>query len=476
MTVVALLAHGIGGRTDLPLPAWMFRYGAAAAVLASFVALALFWPRARLEGGKPDCVLGLAGAAGDVLAAVTLVLTVVVRALGLLAFALVLTAAAIGDVEASRNLAPVAVYVTFWVGLAVVSGFVGDLWRVLSPFDTLAAIGQRLRPGGHDADDAVEAAAERQRVVEPEDAHVDGAEAEVEADDPAEPSCWPAAAALLVFVWVELVYPDRAEPRKLFVLMAAYAVVMLAAAARYGRSWLRRGEAFSVLFGVLAHMAPLHRDEDGRLRLRPPFVGLATLQPRPGLEAIVMIALGSTTFDGVTRTQMWADITTDLTGASRTMADTAGLLWCIGMVAIAYIGAMRVGAGLVGYQRSPDQLRADFVHSLVPIALAYAVAHYFSLLVLEGQAPLALISDPFGRGWDLFGTATWKVNFNLVSPRAIAFVQAGAIVVGHVAGVVIAHDRALALFDRTTATRSQYPLLAVMVLFTVGGLFLLLGG
>ena len=474
MRGAALLAHGIGGRTDLPLPAWLFRYGAAAAVLASFAALAVFWPTARLEGGDGGRVLAGPGGSGR------RALTVGLRTLGLVTFAVVLVAAAVGDPEASRNLAPVVVYVTFWVGLAFLSGLVGDLWAVLSPFDTLAALGQRLRVGRR-TDVQHEAG-----VAEPTDAtDATDADADVDADADADADatderddrgCWPAAATLLVFVWVELVYPDRAEPRKLFVLMAAYSVVMLAAAARWGRSWLRQGEAFSVLFSVLAHMAPLHRDEQGRLRLRAPFVGLATLEPRRGLEALVMVALGSTTFDGVTRTQLWSDITTDLSGASRTMADTAGLLWCIGMVAIAYIGAMRVAAGLVGYERSPDQLRADFVHSLVPIALAYAVAHYFSLLVLEGQAPLALASDPFGRGWDLFGTATWKVDFNLVSPRAIAFVQAGAIVVGHVAGVVIAHDRALALFDRRSATRSQYPLLAVMVLFTVGGLFLLLGG
>lgn len=462
MIVGTLLAHGIGGRTDLPLPAWMFRYGAATAVLASFAALALFWPEARLESGRRGWALS--GPGGRLRGAVT----ALVRALGLGTFAAVLAAAAVGDAEASRNLAPLAVYVTFWVGLAFVSGFVGDLWLVLSPFDTLAAIGQRLRQAAA----SIGRWRRRDGTVEPPEAEAaDGA-----GEEAADRGCWPAAAGLLVFVWVELVYPDRAEPRKLFVLAAAYSVVVLLGAARWGRGWLRQGEAFSVLFGVLAHMAPFHRDEEGRLRLRPPFVGLATLEPRPGLEALIMIALGSTTFDGVTRTQLWGDITTDLTGASRTVADTAGLLWCIGMVAIAYIGAMRVGAGLVGYRRSPDRLRADFVHSLVPIALAYAVAHYFSYLVLEGQIPLALVSDPFGRGWDLFGTATWKVNYNLVSPRAIAFVQAGAIVVGHVAGVVIAHDRALALFDRQTATRSQYPLLAVMVLFTVGGLFLLLGG
>jgi len=112
----------------------------------------------------------------------------------------------------------------------------------------------------------------------------------------------------------------------------------------------------------------------------------------------------------------------------------------------------------------------------VPIVLAYAVAHYFSLLLLEGQSAVSLISNPLGRGWDLFGTADRRVNFTLVTPLTVAYVQCGAIVVGHVAGVVVAHDRALALFDQRLATRSQYPLLAAMVLFTVGGLLLLLGG
>jgi hypothetical protein len=112
---------------------------------------------------------------------------------------------------------------------------------------------------------------------------------------------------------------------------------------------------------------------------------------------------------------------------------------------------------------------------LVPIAFAYALAHYFSLLVFEGQSAIALASDPFGQGWDLFGTAGNAVNFTLVSTTVIAYVQASGIIAGHVAGVVVAHDRALALFPDREATRSQYPLLVAMVLFTVGGLALLLG-
>jgi hypothetical protein len=444
-----ILAHGLGGRVDLPLPAWMFGYGAAAAVVVSFAALALFWPTARLEhgtGGRAVAATGsppvriLAGAA---------------RWAALALFVVVLVAAAIGDDSSRTNLAPVVVYIVLWVGVFFASGLMGDVWRVLSPFDTLAAGLDRLRS----------------RPV------VGSAEADDDEDgEAADRGYWPAAAGLLAFVWVELVYPERARPRALFVLMAAYTLVVLAAAARHGRQWLRRGEPFAALFGVVAHAAPLHTGDDGRLRVRPPFVGLAQLEWRPGLEALVLIALGSTTYDGVTRTQSWVDLTGDLGGNVATLAGTAGLLWSILAVSLAYVGAMIVAARLVKGGFGSDDLRASFVHSLVPIVVAYAVAHYFSLLVLEGQAAIALASDPLGRGWDLFGTASRVVDFTLVSPRTVAYVQCGAIVAGHVAGVVVAHDRALALFDKQDATRSQYPLLAVMVLFTVGGLFLLLGG
>ncbi|HVM03119.1 MAG TPA: hypothetical protein VM263_10655, partial [Acidimicrobiales bacterium] len=116
-----------------------------------------------------------------------------------------------------------------------------------------------------------------------------------------------------------------------------------------------------------------------------------------------------------------------------------------------------------------------FVPSLVPILLAYTIAHYFSLLVFEGQGALALASDPFGSGWDLFGTADWRIDFTAVTVATIAYVQAGAIVVGHVAGVVAAHDRAVELLPVRQAVRSQYPVLAAMVAYTVAGLTLLLG-
>ena len=439
-----ILGHGLGGRTDLPLPTWMVLYGGAVVLLASFAALVVLWPRPRWEGRVPG--VAVADAASPPLR----VLKAVGRVVGLVAFAVVLVAAIAGDNNAGANIAPVVVYVTFWVGLTFVSGLVGDLWAVLNPFDTMAA--------------ALEDA-------EPEDAELSDNETPRAAS-----GYWPAAAGLFAFVWLELVYPDRAEPRVLAVAIVGYTAVVLVATRRWGRGWLRHGEAFTALFGILAHAAPVGRSPDGGLRLRPPFAGLAALRPERGLDWVVLVVLGSTSFDGLTRTQLWTDFSARFSGAANTAVGTVGLVWAIALVWVIYHAAMLAMSRTTGGERDPHELGLAFAPSLVPIALAYSVAHYFSLFVLEGQAVVALVSDPFGLGWDLFGTAGQRVDFTILSPNTIAYIQAGAIVVGHVAGVIVAHDRALALFGQRNATRSQYPLLAAMVLFTVGGLFLLLGG
>ena len=207
--------------------------------------------------------------------------------------------------------------------------------------------------------------------------------------------------------------------------------------------------------------------------MRVPFSGLASVTPREGTAAVVLVLLGSTAFDGLTRSSFWADVVGTRSGWEATLVSTVGLVWTTGIVALIYTGAMRLAARLT--DREPGSLVAPFLHSLIPIALAYTVAHYFSLFVFEGQQAIALVSDPFGLGWDLFGAIDRGVDFRAVSTTTIAFVQAGTIVIGHVAGVVVAHDRAVGMFDPAEANRSQEPLLAVMVTYTVGGLALLLG-
>lgn len=432
-------AHGLGGRLDLPVPLWLFVYGAAAAVVISFVALGALWKEPRLEDGAPGRPLPgllqrvLTGPVPDA----------IVRAVSLAVFILVLAAAAAGRDEPSRNIAPLFVYVWFWVGLAFVHALLGNWWATLSPWDTLArflGIGERPRR-----------------------------------PYPKAWGVWPAAILLAAFLWLELVAPTGSSPRTLAWAIGGYTVITFVGMAVFGReAWTRGGEAFAVYFGLLSRMAFLARRDDGLVVLRPPLSGLPGVEPRPGLVTFVMVIIGSTTFDGFSGTSTWRSWTESLSSTGLAAAGTAGLLAAILAVSIAYVLAMGAASAVA---RTPwHPLAVRFVHSLVPIAFAYVAAHYFSFLVLEGQGGIALLSDPFGFGWDLFGTAARAINFTLLSAVAVWYAQVFAIVAGHVAGVILAHDRSVAAFRSSLAMRTQYALLAVMVMFTMTGLLILSGG
>lgn len=427
-----LLAHGIGGRSDLPVPTWLAAYGAGAAVAVSFAALLVLWPRPRLAAAAAGAALpgAVQRLAGPVAAAL--------RVAGVVLFAVVVTAALFGTGDAAANVAPVAVYVVFWVGLLLASAVVGNLWAAMSPFVALA----RLLP-------------DRRPVA-------------------ADPGHWAAAALVASFAWLELCWHDPADPRAVATWLVAYTLAVVAGVLAFGRAWARTGEGFAALFGLLGHLAPLHRGDDGRLRLRPPLAGLAAVRPRPGTPALVLVALGSTSFDGVQRTAWWTDVARGRQGGSLTLVNTLGMAAVIGVVALAWWLATAAAARIAG--RPVGEVGRAFVLSLVPIVLAYAVAHYFSLLWFESRNALALASDPYGRGWDLFGTVGTGPDYRSLSTGTIAAVQVVAIVAGHVAGVVAAHDRAVELFPGRLAARTQWPLLAVMIAYTVGGLALLLGG
>jgi hypothetical protein len=128
----------------------------------------------------------------------------------------------------------------------------------------------------------------------------------------------------------------------------------------------------------------------------------------------------------------------------------------------------------VGEGHTASELAGRFAHTLIPIAFAYAVAHYFSLLAFQGQAAGALISDPLNDGANLFGTARASIDYNLISSNGIWYVQVGALVTGHICGLILAHDRAIAMYRKPRdAIRSQYWMLVVMVGFTSLGLWLL---
>jgi hypothetical protein len=294
---------------------------------------------------------------------------------------------------------------------------------------------------------------------------------------------WPAVATIVGFAWLELVYTQKADPRILAWLCVGFVLVQLAAIALFGvERWTERGDGFSVYFNMFSRLSPLVR-RDGVLTLRPPLSGAPGLPVMAGSVALLCVAIGTTTFDGFSNGPVWASLNPDLqsffkdlglgTTPALELAGTVGLLGCIGFVAGVYWLGVR-GMTTVGRGHSPGELATRFVHTLVPIAFAYALAHYFSLLVFQGQAAAYLVSDPLGDGSNIFGTASAHIDYGVVSGRTIWYVQVGALVIGHVSGLVLAHDRALTVYRRVReATRSQYWMLVVMVGFTSLGLWLL---
>jgi hypothetical protein len=451
VSVGTILAHGLGGRSDLPVPLWLAQYAAAAALLVSFAVLSTLWRTPRLEG--PAASDGRPLPAAFQRFADARATRIGLRALGLLLAGATVIVAAFGPNNSGINPAPTWVYVWFWVGLVPASLLLGPIWRLLNPLRTLSAGLARL-------------------AGDPDQQHASPLPL------PPRLGYWPAAIGLAAFAWLELVYPDRDEPFTLLIFFVAYAWAQLAAAFRYGQAWYARGDAFEVYSSLIARLCPIGRRADGRLAVRNPLARLAGLQPEPGLVAVVCVLLGSTAFDGLSRTRWWSDLTLLASPTASILLGTAGLLGAIAVVAVTYTIAARASQHYLpaGPANNPsDRLDRQFVHSLIPILVGYTIAHYFSLLVFQGQAGYILASDPFAAGWDLFGTANWRINLVLVSTTAIALIQVGAIVGGHILGVVAAHDRAVGLFEGRDQLRGQIPLLGTMVFYTLSGIGLLVG-
>lgn len=432
-----VVAHGIGGRQDLPIPFSYALTGAALALVVSFVALGMLWREPRLGGESVGAVLP--GGAQRVLDSARL--RWAVRLAGLAAAGYVAVAAVLGP-DLAINPTAGSVYVLFWVGLAPLSALLGPVWRLLNPLRTVhLLLAKALR-------------------VDPRTGI---------GRYPPRLGYWPAAAALLSFAWLELVAPDRTTLPVLRAYFACYIAVQLLAGAYFGQAWFGRGDGFEAYSALLGRLSPLgRRDADGRWVLRSPLDGLASMPAAPGLAAVVVVLLGSTAFDGLSGHPRWVRLAQS--GAlPEPVVGTLGLLGVVALVGAAYATA----TGLTGRLGSGWDTPTQFAHSLVPIALGYLVAHYYSLFVLEGQRTLAQLSDPLATGANVFGTAEWPVRAGWVTPTGVATLQVAAVVTGHLLGVVLAHDRAVRLLPRRHALRGQLPLLGLMVGYTVGGLWLL---
>lgn len=452
-----VIAHGIVGRSDLPIPEWLFGWAAAVVLVVSFVALAVLWPQPRLQDGggfRP-----LPDALSRVL--ISRALEVLCGALGVAVLLLVVYSGLSGIQVATANFAPNFVLVAFWVGLVPLSVVFGDVYRAFNPWRALgrlvAWIAQTAARGPLPAPLAY----------------------------PARLGYVPAAVGLFAFTALELVDPGTgSKPSNVAIATLIYSAVTFVAMALYGvESWSRRGEAFSVYYNLLSRIGPWTRKGD-RIGLRKPLSGLAELKPEAGIVLLLAVMIGTVTFDGASEAPLWTGIVPHLNDLFQSLGLTPesalrgtfliGLLACVGLIYGFYLlgiyGARSVGGGFSG-----RQLSRTFVHTLVPIALAYVSAHYLTYLLYQGQAMKFLVSNPLGRdGTDVFGTANKAIDYGVIGSTAAWYYQVAFVVVGHVAALILAHDRALVTYSKPRlAVRSQYWMLVIMIGFTTLALWLL---
>ena len=546
----AVYAHGFGERYDLPLPLGYFAVGGGLAVVLSFAVIGFFvgaaadggYPRLNLFRGRPLRIL-LTGPVYGLL-----------RTAALFLFLLVIATGLFGTQRPVNNLTPTFVWIIWWVGMGFAVALLGNLWQVVNPWKTIydlaETIYRRFKPQGE----------------------LDGGR-----NYPESWGVWPAVILFFAFAWIENALPDAAAPALLAGLIIAYSLLTLGGMYLFGpQQWLRQGEVFSVIYGILTRFAitevrsidpdlcrecnapqcrvkaagrdmpvnggefilqqvqdergggPAIQDERGdgppaqdvpqqvrdergdgpdgggcvdcyecfelaearELSLRPPAIGLN--RPGhgrglivPGMTALTLLLLATVTFDGFSDTPEWAAVlgfflerTPALTSPyfnGLVIANTLGLLAFPLLFAILYrgvAGLMRRAAGNSGPEAGA--LMAAFVFSLVPIALAYHFAHYLGFLLIQGQLIIPLASDPFGYGWDLFGGAGYGVNIAITNARFIWFFALTVIVAGHIIAVYLAHLRAGEIYrTRRAALKSQIPMLALMVFYTVASLWII---
>ncbi|CRZ17451.1 hypothetical protein [Mycolicibacterium neworleansense] len=422
----AVLAHGLGGSTDLPIPYTYALIGAAWTLTFTFAVVALAWRRPRFDPDKPGLPL-------PPWATATIDSAVTRWGVGLLSLAFTGWVAYTAITRpADANPLPGVFYVLLWVGLVAASVLFGPVWRLISPVRAL----HRFLP------------------VPPLRRY------------PERLGYWPAVAGLFAFVWLELASPDPGSVAAIGNWLLVYLVVTLAGAVCCGPRWLESADPFEVYSTTVSKLSPLRR-HDGRFVLGNPFDHLPSVPVRPGLVAVLAVLLGSTAFDSFSAMPQWRNFVDAHSGSplGASLIRTAGLLVFAGTVALTFWAATRTTGGVD--RRLRRELPGLMAHSLIPIVIGYVFAHYLSYLVERGQQTLIL----------LFGLQDVQVSYVLSAhPTLLATLKVGLVLAGHVAGVIAAHDRALRLLPKQHQLTGQLATMLVMVGYTFTGLYLLFGG
>lgn len=459
-------AHIFAQPYTLPVPFALYATAATAALLLSFVIVGVFAVVPAVARARPGAAAAPAAHAATPSRAVTW---------GRMASVFLLTSCIVtgfaGTQNAFLNFNMTFFWIVFVLAVPYAVAVVGDFYATVNPFEELAR----------------------------------WAEAALGAADPPRPwparlGCFPALAFYMAFIWLELF--GQLRPRGLSGALAAYVVINVAGARVFGRqAWFRHAEFFAVYLRLIGRMSPWARGlEDGASparrdsRWRAPFSGLLDAPDRSiSLVLFILFMLSSTAYDGLHSTSPWISVywktlypaiapwLHPAPDRQYILSSELYYLWqwsCLFASPFLYLA---VFAGCVGIMKVVTRSSMDllalvtrFSMSLVPIAFVYHVTHYYTLLLAQGGQIVRLVSDPFGAGWNLLGTARLPLPPVMLDMGSVWLTQVGLILAGHIVGVLLAHVEALRIFGSPKrAALSQLPMLALMVLFTNFGLWIL---
>src|ERR1700693_3183304 len=455
MLDLGIFLHGFGPRYDLPAPLFWYLFAAGGVVVISFVLVVVFagaqvgaravqYPRRAVPSLLPVARSPLPRAVGGTM--------------GVLALLSIIVTGLFGSSNPALNPSEYLTWIYFWAGLVILSGLVGNLWYLLNPWAAIYDLAARVVKLGP--------------VWKLPNVGL-----------------WPAAAAYFAFACLELTTGMANRPWVVGILAIVYTAVTIAGMIFFGRDeWLEHCEAFTVLFGIVGRFGPIEAERDAAgaiaaVYLRPWGVGL--LKPTPsGWDRVffVILMLSTLAFDGILGTPAWQDFNVTLEPMWLPMGQlgfffvrTLGLtLVTVGflLVFVAFIEAViYFGNRKVDFVATAT----GFAFTLVPIALVYNAAHNYSYFILQSQALIPLLNDPLQKGWHLWpAVAGLQVSFALAQASTIWFAQIILIVLGHVIAVYLSHLRAGERFRTAQrALLSQYPMLLLMVTYTMTSLLIL---
>ena len=484
-------AHGFGERTELPVPLGYFLIGAALAVALSFIFISILI-KISAEASYPR--INLIGPSWTKTILTSPLVLLPIKLLAVLLLVLVITTGFGGDSNPLLNFNPTFIWIIWWVGMAIGVALIGNIWALANPwkilFSWLEDLHRRIRPGR---------------------------ELTLRREYPEKFGIWPALVLFALYTWVQDAYPNSDVPAQIAYMTVVYTVITVGGMCIFGKhQWLRKGEAFSVVFSLLSRFSVTEvrvTDQDAcqrcseecldlenecidcyecfayantrEINLRPFAIGLGRNQPVTNdVLALVVLMLATVTFDGFSATSAWAEFQTfvvNVVGSGtrrrfrrRVLAPTLAERLVPVAFFLVYILFSKFMSSSVDGQVGSIEMARLFSYSLIPIALAYNIAHYITLLLIQGQLIIPLASDPFGSGWDLFGTANYSLNISIINARILWFLSVALIVLGHVLAVYLAHRVAIRTFaDRSIALKSQYPMLSLMVVYTVISLWII---